>query len=259
MSLLMKRWRSLLALGLMTMIMQTAGCGQVVIGGKSASDVFTDPQTLALVNAACAGDIPKIDTLVKQGASVNATGYRDMTVLIWTMECHNHGGAERLLQLGANPNFKMKQSGDMSAMWLAAGSSDPRWLPMMLARGGDPNIRAGFQTALMGTIEEGRIHQARYLLAHGADVNEHDSGGNTAATYAAGLAKFDVVEMLLRHGYDYDLEGLALSVNNRVGPEYPKSYKQMKKVLEMLKKRGVVFPLPPPGIAGPPPGVNGGN
>ena len=103
------------------------------------------------------------------------------------------------------------------------------------------------------------MQNVRLLLAHGADVNEHDSGGNTAATYAAGLAKFDVVEMLLRHGYDYDLEGLALSVNNRVGPEYPKSYKQMKKVLEMLKKRGVVFPLPPPGIAGPPPGVNGGN
>ena len=267
MSLLMKRWRSLLALGLMTMIMQTAGCSQVVIGGKSASDVFTDPQTLALVNAACAGDIPKIDTLVKQGASVNATGYRDMTVLIWTMECHNHGGAERLLQLGANPNFKMKQSGDMSATWLAAESSDPKWLPMVLAYGGDPNIAGpgGFRSALSVAIEQDRMQNVELLLEHGANVNEHDSGGNSAATDAAELDKFDVVEMLLKQGYDYDLQRLADLVRLKLPPNDPLAASRSK-VLQMLAAKGyrptprpkgfVVLP-PPPNL--PPPSSSGGS
>jgi hypothetical protein len=270
MSLLIKRWRLLLALGLMTMIMQTVGCSQVVIGGKSASDVFTDPQTLALVNAACAGDIHKIDTLVRQGASVNATGYRDMTVLIWTMECHNHGGAERLLQLGANPNFKMKQSGDMSATWLAAESSDPRWLPMVLAHGGDPNIKAagGFELALSAAIEQDRMQNVKLLLEHGADVNERYDGSSTAATDAAALAKFDVVEMLLRHGYDYNLQDLANGVDARgVPPGTPVAAARLK-VLQMLATKGyrptprpkgfVVLP-PPPGLSPSSSGSGGGH
>ena len=232
------RWRALIALGMMVMMMQAAGCSEVEISGKNAADVFKDPRTLALVNASCDGDIPKIDALVKQGADVNATGYRDMSVLGWVMACKSHQGAERLLELGANPNFKMKDTGDISPMWIAAGSSDPRWLPMMLAHGGDPNIHAGFQTALMGTIEEGRIDQARYLLAHGADVNEHDSGSNTAATYAAGLAKFDVVEMLLRHGYNYNLQDLTNTVYVRRVPPNDSMHAFRLQVLQLLAAKG---------------------
>ena len=250
------RWRALIALGMMAMMMQTAGCSQVVIGGKSASDVFTDPQTLALVNAACAGDIPKIDTLVKQGASVNATGYRDMTVLVWTMECHNHAGAERLLQLGANPNFKMKQSGDMSATWLAAESSDPRWLPMVLAHGGDPNIKAagGFELALSAAIEQDRMQNVKLLLEHGADVNEYYAGNDTAAMDAAALAKFDVVEMLLRHGYDYNLQDLTNMVSvDHVPPNDPKHAIWLQ-VLQILAAKGF-HPNVVPHVGGPPPGL----
>ncbi|EQD27192.1 ankyrin-like protein [mine drainage metagenome] len=102
------RWRALIALGMMAMMMQAAGCSEVEISGKNAADVFKDPQTLALVEAACHGDLPKIDALVKQGANVNAMGYRDMSVLGWTMACHSHRGFERLLELGANPNYKME-------------------------------------------------------------------------------------------------------------------------------------------------------
>lgn len=271
-----------LALIFTMMVSQLAGCGELeqlnaslrdvgllpspgqwqsgshpMLYGKSTREVFKDPQTLALAEAACHGDIPKIDALVKQGANVNATGYRDMSVLSWTMACRSHRGAEQLLELGANPNFKMKGVADISPMWLAAYVSDPRWLPMMLAHGGDPNIRAGFQTALMSTIEEGHIDQARYLLAHGADVNEHDSGGNSAATDAAELDKFDVVEMLLRHGYDYDLQRLADLVRMKLPPHDPLAASRSR-VLEMLAAKGyrptprpkgfVVLP-PPPGLS----------
>ena len=206
--------------------------------GKSTREVFKNPQTLALVQAACAGDIPKIDALVKQGANVNATGYRDMSVLAWTMACRSHRGAERLLELGANPNFKMKGVADISPMWLAAYVSDPRWLPMMLAHGGDPNIRSGYQTALMLAIEHDRTQNIHLLLEHGADVNEHDSGGNSAATDAAALAKFDAVEMLLKHGYDYNLQDLANAVYvEHIPPNDPKHAAWLR-VLQILAAKG---------------------
>ena len=219
-------------------MMQAAGCSEVEISGKNAADVFKDPQTLALVNTACDGDIPKIDALVKQGANVNATGYRDMSVLVWTMACHNHRGAERLLQLGANPNFKMES--DMSATWLAAESSDPQWLPMMQAHGGDPNIKSasGFETVLSAAIEQNRMQNVKLLLEHGADVNEHYAGNNTAATDAAALAKFDVVEMLLRHGYNYNLQDLANAVYvGRVPPNDPMHAFRLQ-VLQLLAAKG---------------------
>ena len=238
----MNRW--LAGVVMAVALIQTAGCSEVTISGKTAKDVFQDPQTLALVEAACDGDLSKIDALVKQGANVNAVGYRDMTPLFWTMECKNYAGVEKLLELGANPNYKME--GDISAMWASAGSSDPHFLPMMLAHGGDPNIRAGYQTALMVAIEQGRMDEVNMLLTHGADINEHDSVGNTAATYAAALAKFDVVIMLLKRGYNFDLPQLALRVNGRVVPEDSNLSLEKQQVLDMLRERGVKFPLPPP-------------
>lgn len=241
------RW--IAAVGIMAMT--TMGYAAVKIGGKAAADVFTDPNTLALVEAGCRGDISKIDNLVKQGANVNATGYRDTSVLVWVMFCKNYAGIEELLKLGANPNYKME--GDISAMYASAGSDDPHFLPMMLAHGGDPNIRAGYRTALMVAIQQDQARNVQLLLDNGADVNEHDEGGNSAATMAAALAKYDVVEMLLKRGYNYNLEKLAIGVNGRVVAPYLMQEKE--RILEMLKERGVKFPLPPPTVAPPAPGT----
>lgn len=247
----MNRW--LVGVIMAVALIQAAGCSEVSVSGKTAKDVFQDPQTLALVEAACNGDLPKIEVLVKQGANVNATGYRDMTPLFWAMECKNYVGIKKLLELGANPNYKME--GDISAMWASAGSSDPHFLPLMLAHGGNPNIWSGADNALMIAMEQDQMNNFKLLLDHGADVNAHDQGGNTVATYASALAKFDVVIMLLKHGYEYELQRLALGVNGRVVPSNSALFAQKQQVLDMLKERGVKFPLPPPHIAPPPPGI----
>lgn len=248
------RWRALIALGMMAVMMQAAGCSEVEISGKNAADVFKDPQTLALVNAACAGDIPKIDALVKQGANVNATGYREMTPLVWTMECKSYAGIKRLLELGANPNYKME--GDISAMWASAGSSDPHFLPLMLAHGGNPNITANnpFPSALSIAIEQRRMQNVELLLKHGVDVNQHDSVGNTAATDAIALGRYDVVEMLLKHGYDFRLQNLTDRAYLRgVAPNSPMNAVRLQ-VLEILASKGF-HPNLVPHLGGPPTGL----
>lgn len=231
------RW--IAVIGIMTTT--TMGYAAVKIGGKTAADVFTDPQTLALVNAACAGDLAKINALVKQGANVNATGYRDTSALVWAMFCKNYVGIEELLKLGANPNYKME--GDISAMYASAGSNDPHFLPMMLAHGGDPNIRAGYRTALMVAIQQDQAKNVQLLLDHGADVNEHDEGGNSAATMAVARGNFEVIKALLKRGYNYDLRRVAIGVD-RTSAANQHEETEKQQVLEMLKVRGVKFPLP---------------
>lgn len=241
------------AIVLMASTMQAAGCSEVKISGKTARDVFRNPQTLMLVEAACSGDLAKMDALVRQGADVNATGYRDMTPLFWTMACRNYGGVEKLLELGADPNYKMEDGA--SVMWGAAGSSDPHFLPLMLTHGGDPNIRDGYRNALMIAIEQGQIENVKLLLDHGADVNEHDEGGGTAAIMASYRGNLDMVQVLLEHGYSYDLRSLAVAVNN----EEASGNLLLKKqdILALLKERGVKFPLPAPRsrILPPPRGI----
>lgn len=243
------RW--LAGLTLAAAMIQAGGCGEVTISGKTAKDVFQDPQTLALVEAACDGDLPKIEALVKQGANVNAVGYRDMTPLFWTMECKNYAGVEKLLELGANPNYKME--GDISAMWASAGSSDSHFLPLMLAHGGDPNILSGYQTALMIAIEQGRVENINLLIKAGVDLNAHNAVGFSAADAALAAGRLDYIVKLLENGYSYQLQQLAngLVSFGKSSPYY--SYKLT--ALALLAKKGVRPKPVVPHIIPPPPGI----
>lgn len=231
---------ALLAAGV---IMQTAGCSEVKFGGKTAREVFDVPQVAALAEAGCNGDLAKMDALVKKGVDVNATGDQSGPVLWWVFGCKNYAGVEKLLSMGANPNYKV--GGTDSATWIAAGADDPKWLALMLAHGGDPNIWSGQRSALMVALKYGRVQNVKLLLDHGADINAHDSGGSSAATDAAVEKEYDVLIELIKHGYNYQLIRLARVVNNTVIPPDSKLSAQKMQILGMLKERGVEFPIPP--------------
>jgi hypothetical protein len=184
-----------------------------------------------------------MDTLVKKGVDVNATGDQGGPVLWWVFGCKNYAGVEKLLSLGANPNYKV--GGTDSVMWIAAAADDPKWLPLMLAHGGDPNIWSGPTSALMLAIGYNRMQNFQLLLEDGADVNAHDIGHESAATYAVAKRRYDIVIVLLDHGYNYELPMLARMMNNSVISPNSIASVQRKEVLDMLKARGVDLPPPP--------------
>jgi ankyrin repeat protein len=231
-------------------LMQTAGCSEVKFGGETAKEVFKVPGVVALAEAGCAGDLTKMDALAKQGVDVNATGDQGGPVLLWVLGCKNYAGVEKLLSLGANPNYKV--GGTDSVMWIAAAADDPKWLPLMLAHGGDPNIWSGARSALMLTVSYNRQQNFKLLLEHGVDVNAHDIGHNSAATYAVAERKYDIVIDLLNHGYNYELPRLARAMNNLVTTPNSKVSVQRKQILGMLKERGVELPPPPSSRSGSP-------
>ena len=245
----MNRW--LVGMVMAVTLIQAAGCSEVSVSGKTAKDVFQDPQTLALVEAACDGDIPKIDALVTQGANVNATGYEDTSVLAWTMQCRNYKGIERLLDLGANPNYKM--DGGDSPTWLAAGSSDHHFLPLMLEHGGNPNIWSGADSALMIAIEQGRDENINLLIKAGVDLNAHNAVGFSAADAALAIGRLDYVCKLLENGYSFQLQQLANGLV-RFGKSSP-YYSYKLTALALLAKKGIRPKPVVPHIIPPPPGI----
>jgi len=97
----------------------------------------------------------------------------------------------------------------------------------------------------MIAIEQGHLDNFDLLLEHGANINDADLVGNTAATAAVATGRFDIVAELLNRGYDYQLRGLGRDVQGRFVPANSDAAREKTIVIQMLEARGVKFPVPP--------------
>lgn len=224
---------------------QQAGCMEYKLGDKTAADVFGATALAQLAKAACAGDLPGMDSAIKAGAAVNGEGYEKATPLLWALSCDNVAGMEALLKAGANPN---QDTGRFTPVFLAATRHNPEPLRLLLRYGGNANAvdRKSEKTALQEALSLG-IHGFGWdnynALIEKADINRADERGWTIATDAAALNQYDKVAALLESGYTYDLVDLARVVQNgHVDLDPQKSWQT--KVRSMLEARGVRFPVP---------------
>ena len=231
------------------LLVTTANCSNLEFNAVNARNVFKDPKVAALAGAGCDGNTKKMETLVKEGVDVNATGTKHGTVLMWVLFCKNVVGFTKLLELGANPNYSPGSIDPVT--WVAAGANEPKWLRIVLAHGGDPNIMAsGDRSALIVAEEYGRTENMHMLINSGADVNAK-IGGFTIANYLVSDHKYDMLIYVLNHGYRHNLTLLAQMIDYQVSHErFPISDKEkadISKIKEMLNNLGVKYPVPPLG------------
>jgi hypothetical protein len=219
------------------------------VGGRTAREAFSDPKLAALANAACTGDDMAIAQTLHDGADPNGRARLGDTPLFWAVDCANLTGIEALLKAGADPNYKAPHY--FSATWVAARMSNPAPLKLLLKYGGDPNATSeSGETALWMALSlgvDGHGWENYYaLLNAGANINRANSVGRTIATEASALGSFDKVEELLNRGYDYDLVMLGGFVQNRQidSSASPEMAAAKARVIEILKSRGVHFPVP---------------
>lgn len=210
-------------------------------GGLTVAGTFPDTKVAALVRAAETADTARISALIRQGADINYAGKDQISPLMWVMAGHNYAGVEALLKQGANPNQKGMYGN--SPMWLAAGRHDPKMLDLMLKYRGNPNIiGAGQRTALEEAVNQMDVQTIDILVKHGANLNYANDVGESAATWAAALGRFDILAHLLELGYSHDLQGLAAGVEGThvsAGEQPEKDH-----VIQMLRARGVQYPVP---------------
>jgi ankyrin repeat protein len=193
------------------------------------------------VRAAEQGNAKEMAALIHEGVDVDYEGQDKITPLIWVMANHDYAGVEALLELGANPNQKGMYGN--SPMWLAAARRDPRMLKLVLKYGGDPNITgAGKRTALEAAVNQFDVDSIDLLVKHGADINYANGVGQSAATWAVALGRFEIVRHLLDLGYVHDLQNLAAWVQARDVDAAEQPNKD--RVIAMLRARGVQYPVP---------------
>jgi ankyrin repeat protein len=253
---------AVMAITLLFLLNTASDAASFRLHGMTAQEMFSNSKAAALANAACRGDISKITDLVHSDADVNYRGKGGISPLIWAMSCHNYKGMRALLKKGANPNQPMEYG--QTPVWLAAGGSDPKILPILLAHGGDPNAYCAEcqgTSALENTIDYQRTANMKLLVQHGANVNF--IGGLSIGDDAVSAGRFDYIIYLLHHGYDHDLQGLANAILQKKGlfnphwfgyPMWKWQYPYWKEALQMLAAKGykahkipwTIAPMNPP-------------
>lgn len=227
--------------GLLSLAAMTGGCAEMTLGDISLQQAFDDPRTIALIEAACAGDEKRVHELIQTGADVNAEGNDDMRPLPWVMQCGNLVGLEALLEAGADPNYLYK--GHTSAIALAVSAYDVEMVKVLIRHGADlDRWEAGenlLSRAMGRGIETGNWENYYALLDAGADIENADAGGATLMTSAIAWGQFDKASELLDRGYDRALPEVYSSALSRFVNESMPHYRHKQAFLRKLDAMGV--------------------
>lgn len=178
-----------------------AGCG--LMGGPAVpTTTFTDPDVVALVNAASRGDLAEVDRLRAGGVDIDVRGRFGMTPLIWVAAAGNDTGVVTLLAAGADRSLGTDR-GD-TALHMAAERPSTSTLRTLLAEGVDPSTRNTVTgaSAIWNALMNERPENITFLIQHGTDVGIVDRMGDTALHQAAKINQADAVLELLAAGAD---------------------------------------------------------
>jgi ankyrin repeat protein/beta-lactamase regulating signal transducer with metallopeptidase domain len=144
----------------------------------------------SLHQAATAGDIGKVKSLISRGADVNSKDEAGRTALHIAALQGRSGVAQLLIANGANLHARDEKG--CTPLSLAAQEGRLVMAELLIAKGADTNVKdANGNTPLhYAAIPEGssKVHHIRvirHLVANGADINARNAKGQTAAHVAA--------------------------------------------------------------------------
>ncbi len=165
--------------------------------------VAQTPGPTAVADAAQAGDVETVRTLLRQGADVNAAQGDGTTALHWAAMKGNAELAQMLVTAGANLRATTRL-GSYTPLYLAARGGHATTVATLVAGGADVSqTSATGATALMLAAAAGDTRTITALVEAGADINAKDTArGETPLMYAAAYNRAEAVKLLLQRGAD---------------------------------------------------------
>jgi uncharacterized protein len=153
-----------------------------------------------LHDAARAGDLEKVRTLIAEGTPIDAQSDRGETPLILATLAGHKDVVELLIEKGAA--IDGRNAGGFTPLHAAAYAGDAAIAELLIAKGADVNNaqnKAGV-TPLFPAIEENHEKVAELLITQGADLSSKERAGYTALTRALLKGQEAMVILLRAHG-----------------------------------------------------------
>ena len=261
---LKKFWRRLksggrlLGLSMGVILMMTANAsGAPAFKLKAPKEYFSDAHTLALLNAAMAGDLAKARQLVAQGANPNDEGPKDnpynrIRLLHYAIAANNTQAVTVLMAVGADPEMNAQGFGEAPLFAIVLDNAE--MLSSLLdLRSVDKLSRDTLEDLLFRSVALPRPRCLELLLKRGAPIDFPDGSGYTVMMAAIDSQDYDLAEWLLLHGASVHVEAKggmtpAYSVQYDLQKFKPGSptYNKVLHLKELMEARGAVFPAPSP-------------
>ena len=177
------------------------------------------PLGTALHAASRMDHIKVVQSLLRHGADVNASGMWGMTPLLFASCWAQPELVRRLLEHGADVNAK-----DMygyTSLHLAAGERQLEIVRTLLKNDADINIwdNDGW-TPLHWASNSGHVDIVRFLLNQGADSKARDCRQKTPLHLASSGGNLEIARLLLEHGAEVDAKDIRGRTAYQFGLEY---------------------------------------
>lgn len=185
------RLRSLLA----------SGCLLVLTARLASGATVVEELDKAIVD----GDQERFELLLAQGIDPNAKTITTTPLIGAAAYFGREMMLEALLAKGAD--FRIVDGEGWTVLHYAALGGHPRIVGRMIALGlnADARIRSDGMTPLAMAAVRGHDEVVQLLLAHHADVNIPDLGGNTPLLHAAMRGRTATVRLLIARGADVNI------------------------------------------------------
>jgi ankyrin repeat protein len=159
--------------------------------------------TAPVADAAMRGDRAAVQTLLRQGADVNAAQADGMTALHWTA-LNGDLQSTNLLLVAHAKTGALTRLGAYTPLHLACSRGRGAVVARLLEAGSDPNALTGTGVQPIHlAAQAGDADAVRALLGRGARVNARDeTHGRTPLVFAVAAQRLDAMKVLLDLGAD---------------------------------------------------------
>jgi uncharacterized protein len=230
----------------------------------------------SLAKAVKTGDIVKIkEEVVQKKVPVDYLESRfGNTLLMMAIYNSEYESVKTLLELGANSNLHDTYKGE-TAVIVAAGNDDPKYLKLVLEYKGDPNSienvfsgpkkriasernSALTKAVLPSIMGKKNLEKVKLLVEAGADINYTKKGIIQSALAVALIQdQMDVALYLIEKGADYTkpITSTVLEGGEDISVLYilrcsiidldSEQYKKKKEIIAFLKKKGLDYDKEP--------------